>query len=55
MEQYLRPFANYEQDNWVEILPLAEFAYNNLMHSSTRMTPFFANFGYQPEMQFKLP
>ena len=25
------------------------------MHSSTRMTPFFANFGYRSEMQFKLP
>ena len=53
MEQYLRAFANYEQDNWVELLPLAKFAYNSI-HSSTRMTPFFANFGYHPEMQFRL-
>jgi hypothetical protein len=42
MEQYLCAFCNYEQDNWVELLPLAEFAYNNSMHASTRMTPFWA-------------
>jgi hypothetical protein len=55
MEQYLRAFANYEQDNWVELLPLAEFAYNNSIHSSTRLTPFFASYGYHPDMQFKPP
>ena len=55
MEKYLHAFANYEQDNWVELLPLAEFAYNNSRHTATRMTPFFANFGYHPEMQFRLP
>jgi len=40
MGQYLRAFCNYEQDNWVELLPLAEFAYNNVRHVSTRMPPF---------------
>jgi hypothetical protein len=55
MEQYLRAFATYEQDNWVDLLPLAEFAYNNSVHVTTRLTPFFANYGYHPEMQFKLP
>ena len=54
MEQYLCAFANYEQDNWLERLPLAEFAYNNSRHTSTRMTQFFANIGYHPEMQFRL-
>jgi hypothetical protein len=55
MEQYLRAFSNYEQDNWVELLPLAEFAYNNSVHSSTRMTPFWAMNHWIPEMQFKAP
>jgi len=55
MEQYLRAFCNYEQDNWVELLPLAEFAYNNAINSSTRMTPFWANYHYHPVMQFKAP
>jgi len=55
MEQYLRAFSNYEQDNWVELLPLAEFAYNNSVHHSTQMTPFWANYHYHPPMQIKPP
>jgi hypothetical protein len=55
MEQYPRAFCNYEQDNWVKLLPLAEFAYNNAIHASTRMTPFWANYHYHPVMQFKAP
>jgi hypothetical protein len=55
MEQYLRAFCNYEQDNWVELLPLAEFAYNNAIHASTRMTPFWANYHNHPVMQFNAP
>jgi len=55
MEQYLLAFSNYEQDKWVELLPLAEFAYINSVHHSTRMTPFWANYHYHPPMQFKPP
>ena len=33
MEQYLRAFANYEQSNWIELLPLAQFAYNSVHDS----------------------
>ena len=53
MEKYLRAFCNYEQDNWVELLPLAEFAHNNSIHHSTLMTPFWANYHYHPPMQVK--
>jgi hypothetical protein len=53
MEQYLRAFCNYEQDNWVELLPLAKFAYCNTIHVSMRMTPFWANYHYHLVMQFK--
>jgi len=55
MEQYIRAFCNYEQDNWVELLPLAELAYNNSFHHSTRMMPFRANYHDNPTMQFKPP
>src|SRR5204863_8578327 len=30
VEQYLRAFMNFLQDNWVDWLPLAEFAANNV-------------------------
>ena len=55
MDQYLQAFYNYEQDNWVELLPLAEFAYNNSFHYSPMMTTFWANYNYDPTMQFKPP
>src|SRR5882724_1774553 len=46
LEQYLRVYCNYQQDNWSELLPLAEFAYNNTPNATTGITPFFANKGY---------
>jgi hypothetical protein len=27
---------------------MVEFAYNNIMHSSTKQTPFFSNYGHHP-------
>jgi len=50
LEQYLRIHCNYQQDDWSDWLPVAEFAYNNAESSSTSMTPFFANKGYHPEL-----
>jgi len=35
LEQYLRVYINYQQDDWVNLLPLAEFVYNNTSHSAT--------------------
>ena len=46
LEQYLRHYCSYQQDNWSSLLPLAEFAYNNAPSETTGMTPFFANKGY---------
>ncbi|XP_060114520.1 EF-hand calcium-binding domain-containing protein 6 [Heteronotia binoei] len=48
LEQYLRCYTSYQQDNWASLLPLAEFAYNNAVHSSTQTTPFAANYGLHP-------
>lgn len=48
MEQYLRSYVNYKQDNWVELLPLAQFAYNSALSEATKTSPFFANHGFQP-------
>ena len=46
LEQYLRVYCNYQQDNWSELLPLAEFAYNNALSTTTSVSPFFANKRY---------
>ena len=48
LEQYLCCYTCYQQDNWATLLPLAEFAYNNAVHTSTEQTPFEANYGYHP-------
>ena len=45
LECYLQNYCNYEQDNADEMLPMAENAYNNSLHSAVKMTPFFANYG----------
>jgi hypothetical protein len=50
LEQYLRIFCNYQQDNWSELLSLAEFAYNNTPSATTGISPFFANKGYHPNI-----
>ena len=39
---YLRTYCTWDQDNWVELLPFAEFCYNNTVHSTAKLTPFFA-------------
>ena len=48
MEQYLRCYSNSAQDRWASDLSLAQFSYNNSVHSSTGMSPFEANLGYSP-------
>ena len=40
LEQYLKCTINYQQDDWIEYLPLADFAYNNTLHASTQQTRF---------------
>src|SRR5499426_2824538 len=53
LEQYLRLFVNERQDDWDELLPLAEFSYNNHVHSSTQQTPFMVDSGRNPRMGFE--
>jgi hypothetical protein len=48
LEQYLRIYCNFQQDNWHTLLPIAEFCYNNTPSSTTGVSPFFANKGYNP-------
>jgi len=48
LEQYLRCYVNYRQDNWVGLLPMAQFAYNSST-AATGISPFYANYGLEPE------
>jgi len=48
IEDMLRPFVNAHLNNWHQLLPAVEFAYNNSVHASTGHTPFFLNYGQHP-------
>ncbi|KAG5727068.1 hypothetical protein E4T56_gene20327 [Termitomyces sp. T112] len=48
LEVYLRAFIDYYQDNWMDWLPFAEFAYNNQVSAATGMLPFYVEYAYNP-------
>jgi hypothetical protein len=50
LEQFLRAYVSYLQDDWVDWLPLAEFSANSLSSETTGITPFFANYGFHPRL-----
>ena len=50
LEQHLRHYVNYSQKNWVQLLPMAQLAMNNRESTATGETPFFANYGKQPNL-----
>ncbi len=48
IEKYLHIFVNYQQNDWTDWLPLAEFAHNNRVHSATGKSPFLVLYGRNP-------
>jgi len=44
----LRIYCSFHQQDWDKFLATAEFAYNNNQSQTTKMSPFFANYGYHP-------
>ena len=54
LEQYLRIFIDHRQEQWSDWLGIAEFAYNNKVHSSTKTSPFKANYRQDPRMGFEI-
>jgi hypothetical protein len=55
LEQYLRCTVSYQQEDWVDFLAMAEFSYNNSVHASTKVSPFFANYGFHPRFSISIP
>jgi len=54
LEQYLRMFIDHRQEQWPDWLGTAEFAYNSKVYSSTKISPFKANYEQDPRMGFKV-
>ena len=48
IEQYLRVYINFRQNNWLEWLSTVEFSYNDKVQTSIGHSPFFVNYGHHP-------
>ncbi|QRW22914.1 Retrotransposable element Tf2 protein [Rhizoctonia solani] len=50
VKHFLRAYSGINQKDWVKWLPMAEFAYNNAVHSATGKTLFKALHGWEPTL-----
>jgi transposase InsO family protein len=50
VEQYLRIYGNEEQNDWADLLPLAQFTHNTWPNESTGQTPFNLLIGHMPTL-----
>ena len=51
LEHYLRVYCYKQQNNWAELLPVAEFAYMQSEHKTLGCSPFYAMYGYHPTLE----
>jgi len=47
-------FIDHRQEQWPEWLGMAEFAYNNQVHTGTKVLSFKANKGQDPRIGFEM-
>ena len=55
LEQYLRCYVDYNLSNWSDLLPSAEFAYNNQAHKGIKESPFYLEYGRHPRAVWGQP
>jgi hypothetical protein len=48
LEEMIRHYISYQQNNWDDLLPTLEHAYNNSVHTTTGLAPFMMTFGQIP-------
>jgi len=53
LNQFLRLFVNKRQNDWYDLLPIAEFQHNNHVHSATQQPLFLLDTGRIPRMGFE--
>jgi len=53
LDQFLRLFINERQNDWYDLLPIAEFQHNNHVHSATQQPPFLLDTGRILRMGFE--
>jgi len=52
--QYLCQFTNAHQNNWSDLLPIAEFAHNSWPYEYTRHMPHKLIHGFNPMASFQI-
>ena len=55
LEEMLRHYVNARQSNWLELLPMAQFAINTAWNQSIQASPYFLNHGRHPRTPVSLP
>jgi len=53
LDQFLRLFVNERQNDWYDLLPIAEFQHNNHVHSTMQQPLFLLDTGRIPRMGFE--
>jgi len=53
LEQYLRVFIDHRQEQWLDWLGIAKFAYNNKIHTAIKILLFKVNYSQDPRMGFE--
>ena len=48
LEDMLRAYVNYEQDDWDQHLTATEIAISNSQQTSTKFSPYYVNYGRHP-------
>src|SRR6266481_7265993 len=48
VEQYVRMFTKHEQNNWAELLPIAQYTHNSWPSATTKKAPYELILGYIP-------
>ena len=55
LENYLRRYVSWKQDDWARWLAVTEFAANAAPSATTGISPIHAVYGYEPRMDFDIP
>ena len=55
LENYLRVYCTYHQDNWLPLLKIAAYAYNSSFHESTKAQPLHLHTGVTPDVMDGVP
>ena len=55
IQALLRNYLDYEQTNWLELLPVMQYALNDAISATTKVTPNFAVFGTTRKQGWDVP